>query len=152
MKTLARVILVVGVAVLLPNCASSKQTAAASMRGARVVEVQTTVRNRPVTGVPAAFTATHMGIIGSTIGRGAASHVGGAVGGAIIGGIIGYIGERNASHSVTHTVKVKIDDGRYFQVQSPLKRGQQPYYPGQKVWMALDAYGIPLRIVDGPTM
>ena len=153
MKTIiAKATLAVCAAALIPSCASTKKTAAASMSGARVIEVQTTVRDREISGIPAAYTATHLGIVGSAIGRGAAANAAGALGGAIVGGIIGYIGERNAAHTVTHTVKVKLDDGRYYVVQAPLKKGAERYRLGQKVWMAMDARGVPLRIVDVPAM
>ena len=99
------------------------------------------------------YGATHLAVIGSAIGRGASgSGAVGAMGGALVGAVIGYIGERNAAHTVTHTVKVKLDDGRYYEVRAPLRRGQEPYHLGQKVWMAMDAHGIPLRIADGPAM
>ena len=139
------VLFLLSLSVLLFSSCSAMRTKK-NLKPATVLESNTVVFKRDVSGGPGIMLGTQLGIIGSQVGCGVAAHIVGATVGAIAGGGLGYAAERNSATTRITTVQVRLDDG--LKATIGVSKLKYPLRPGDRVWVRCSASGMPLSLVE----
>lgn len=147
MKTSARLIPALSLVpvLLLSNCATAPKTA--TVVSGKVTHIEISPYQKSPNHAYTALTATRLGVLASGIGSGGAARLAGAAGGVIVGGVLGAAVQNHAKGSFSRQTVVKLDSGTVVHLQAS---DESTLRAGQRVWVALDAKGNPLEIIDIP--
>ena len=134
----ANLFLMLGMAVVIGGCASSKSGDTYTRDEARRVQnvrVGVVEGSRPVriegtgTGIGAGAGAVVGGIAGSSVGQGKGSAVGSVLG-AVAGGVVGAAAEEGFTRENGVEVTIRLENGRLISV---VQSGKEQFQPGDKV-------------------